>query len=71
MSVVISVRVDDNTRDIIEEMGFTPSEYIRMLLDRELKRERSKRTLEWLRKNRIPGTGLSSTEMIRRDRDSR
>ena len=71
MSEVISVRVNEGTREIIEEMGYTPSEYIRMILDRELRRERSRKALEFFEKNSLPGGKRSTTEMIREDRDSR
>ncbi len=71
MSVTISVRVDDEIKKEIEELGYTPSEYIRKILIRELKKERSRRTLVWLEAHRLPSGEKSVEEEIREDRDSR
>ena len=71
MSIVISVRVEDELKYEIEKTGYTPSVFVRRALERELKRVRSKEALEWLERNRIPSTGTPSEELIREDRDSR
>ena len=70
MSVTISVRVDDEVKKEIEELGYTPSEYIRKILIRELKKEHSRRAVEWLKKYRLPAGEKSVEEEIREDRDS-
>jgi hypothetical protein len=69
MSVTISIRIDEELRDSIEDMGFTPGEYLKMILIKELKKERSRRTLNWLKKNRLKGLARSSEDLIREDRD--
>jgi hypothetical protein len=69
MSVTISIRIDEDVRDSIEDLGFTPGEYLKMILIKELKKERARRTLEWLKKNRLKGLAKSSEDMIREDRE--
>ncbi len=71
MSVTISVRVDDEIKKEIEELGYNPSEYIRDILLKELRKERSRRALAWLEARRLPPGGKSVEEEIREDRDSR
>lgn len=71
MSVTISVRVDDKIKKEIEELGYNPSEYIRDILIKELKKERSRRALTWLEAHRLPPGEKSVEEEIREDRDSR
>ncbi len=71
MSVTISVRVDDEVKKEIEELGYTPSEYIRKILMQELKKERSRRAVMWLKAHRLPAGEKSVEEEIREDRDSR
>ena len=71
MSVTISVRVDDEIKREIEELGHTPSEYIRKILIRELKKEHSQKALAWLKTHRLPSEEKSVEEEIREERDSR
>ena len=71
MSAIISIRVEDEIRKDIEKLGYTPSEYIKKILIQELKRERSKKALTWLRANRLPGGKKQTQDLIRKDRDSR
>ncbi len=71
MSVTISVRVDDQVKEDIEKLGYTPGEFTKQALMNELERVKSGRALDWLKKNRIPGGDIPVEEMIRRDRDSR
>jgi predicted transcriptional regulator len=71
MSVTISIRVDDEVKKEIEELGYNPSEYIKKVLIRELKKERSRRALVWLEAHRFPPGEKSAEEEIRKDRDSR
>ena len=71
MSVTISVRVDDEIKKEIEELGYTPSEYIKKILIQELKKERSRRAVAWLKTCRLPSGEKSVQEEIREDRDSR
>lgn len=71
MSVTISVRVDDEVKKEIEELGYTPSEYIRKILIQELKKERSRRAVAWLKAHRLPAGEKPVEEEIREDRDLR
>lgn len=71
MSVTISIRVDDEVTKEIEELGYTPSEYIKKILIKELKRERSRRTLAWLKDHRLSAGKKPVEEEIREDRDAR
>jgi hypothetical protein len=71
MSVVISIRVAESVKEDIEKLGYSPAEYTKRVLLRELKRDRGKEAMEWLKKNRLPAGAKSTTEMIREDRDSR
>jgi hypothetical protein len=71
MSVTISIRIDEEIKEGIEELGYNPGEFLKNILIRELKRERARRALNWLKKNRIKGTTKSSEDMIREDRDAR
>jgi hypothetical protein len=71
MSVTISVRVDNKIKKEIEELGYNPSEYLRDILIKELKKERSRRALTWLEAHRLPSGEKSVEEEIREDRDSR
>lgn len=71
MSVTISVRVDEDVKNEIEAMGYKPGEYIRRILIAELKKERGREALSWLREHRLKSKGIPSEELIRADRDSR
>ena len=71
MSVIISVRVDEDIKNEIETMGYKPGEYLRKILIAELKKERGREALSWLSKNRLKSKGKSLEELIRADRDSR
>ena len=53
MSVTISVRVEDEVKRDIEDLGYEPGKYLKKILIRELKREHSRNALSWLNKNRI------------------
>ena len=71
MSVTISIRVDDEVKKEIEELGHTPSEYLKNILIQELKKGRSRRALTWLRAQQLPSGEKSVEEEMREDRDSR
>lgn len=71
MSVTISVRVEDGVRREIEALGVTPGEFLRSALERELRRERSRRALAWLGEHRARHRGTSAEELVREDRDAR
>jgi len=69
MSEIISVRVDDDIKKEIEKLGYTPSEFVKAVIMREIKRERSKMALLWLKKNRLKGGKKLAEDHIREDRD--
>ena len=71
MSVTISIRVEDEIKQDIEELGYKPGEYLKKILKQELKKERSLRALGWIKKHRLEGEGRTAEEIIREDRDSR
>ena len=71
MSVTISIRVDDDVKEAIEDLGYNPGEYVKKVVLKELRKERSLAALNWLKKNRLPPGKKSGVEMIREDRDSR
>ena len=71
MSVTISIRVDDEIKQRIEELGYQPGEYLKKILIRELKKEHSRKTISWLKANRLKTLGKSSEELIRENRDVR
>ncbi|MCU0798553.1 MAG: hypothetical protein MUC62_02630 [Candidatus Thermoplasmatota archaeon] len=71
MSVTISLRVDEGTLEEISATGMKPSSYIKALLEKELRKERSRNALRRLKAGRIGRKGRSCVEMIRQDRDSR
>ena len=66
MSVTISVRIDENVKDEIEQLGYKPSEYIKNLIDKEIKKEKAKRALSWIRKNRLPAGEKTVEEEIQK-----
>ena len=71
MTVVISLRVEEKDVAEIESMGYKPSEYAKLALEKELKKERNKKALEFFKKHRITDPSTTTEEMIREDRDSR
>lgn len=69
MSVTISVRVPEDIKKQIEELGYTPSEYLRRILIKELKKEQSLRAVEWLKTHQLPAGEKSVEQEIREDRN--
>jgi len=71
MSVIVSIRIEDSIKRSIEDLGYTPGEYIKKILAQEINKEKARKTLEWLKEHRIKTKGEPSWKMIRKDRDSR
>ena len=71
MSTTISIRVDEGIKAEIEEMGYSPSDYIKNILTREIRKERSRKALDWLKEHMLISEGKPAEELIREDRDSR
>lgn len=70
MSVTISVRVDDQVKEDIEKLGYTPGEFTKQALIKELKRLKSQNALEYFKENPLPPGDEPVEVMIRKDRDS-
>ncbi|MDP7078739.1 MAG: hypothetical protein QF415_02530 [Candidatus Undinarchaeales archaeon] len=71
MSVTISVRVEDHIKREIEDLGYAPGEYLKLVLERELRRERSRKALVWIKKHRVPSKGELAEQLVRKARDMR
>ena len=71
MSVTISVRVEDDIKNDIEDLGYKPGEYLKMILYQEIQKEKSKKALQWLKDHRLNTDGTTVEDKIRKDRDSR
>ena len=71
MSVTISIRVDQDIKQNIEDLGYKPGDYLKKILIQELKKERSKKALAWLKKHKLKTKGKTAEELIRMDRDSK
>jgi len=70
MSVVISFRVDDEEIVEVEKLGYKAPDYAKRAFEKELRRERSRKALDFFKKHRIIDPTTTSEEMIREDRDS-
>ncbi|UCF08180.1 MAG: hypothetical protein JSW28_00360 [Thermoplasmata archaeon] len=70
MSVTISIRVGDEVKKEIEELGYKPGEYLKKILLQELRKERGREALSWLSEHKLKSRGKPSEELIRADRDS-
>jgi hypothetical protein len=71
MSVTISIRVDEEIKRGIEDLGYHPGEYLKKILLKELKKEQARKTISWLKKNRLKAKEKSAEDLIREDRDNR
>ncbi len=69
-SVVLSVRVPEEVKERITELGYEPTKFAKNAILDAIKRERAKKALEWIKKNRITMKEEVS-KMIRHDRDER
>jgi len=71
MSETLSVRVEDGVKEEIEALGYAPNTFLKKILLRELKKEKARRALSWLKENRLEPGETSVEDIIREDRDSR
>ena len=71
-TVVIAVRVPEEVKREIEELGFKVSIFVRMAIEEKLRRRRGEEALRWIRENRVPGKEIEfdSVEVIRRMRET-
>jgi len=70
--VVIAVRVPEEVKKDIEELGFEVSAFVKEAIREELRRRRSEEAMKWIRANRVPGKeiGFDSVETLRRMRET-
>ncbi|MFQ6125514.1 MAG: hypothetical protein ACE5R6_13065 [Candidatus Heimdallarchaeota archaeon] len=71
-TVVIAVRVPEEVKREIEELGFKVPIFVRKAIEEKLRKRRSEEALRWIRENRVPGKeiGFDSAEVIRRMRET-
>jgi len=70
--VVIAVRVPEEVKKDIEELGFEVSAFVKEAIREELRRRRSEEAMKWIRANRVLGKeiGFDSVETLRRMRET-
>lgn len=70
--VVIAVRVPEETKKDIEELGFEVSAFVKEAINEELRRRKSEEAMKWIRANRVPGKeiGFDSVKTLRRMREN-
>lgn len=70
--VVIAVRVPEEIKKNIEELGFEVSAFVKEAIREELRRRRSEEAMKWIRANMVPGKeiGFDSVETLRRMRET-
>jgi len=70
--VVIAVRVPEEIKRDIEELGFEVSAFVNEAIREELRRRKSEEAMKWIRMNRVPGKeiGFDSVETLRRMREN-
>jgi len=64
---VIAVRVPEEVKREIEEMGFKVPEFVKEAIQIELRRRKAEEALRWIKDNRVPGKeiGFNSVKVIR------
>jgi len=69
--VVIAVRVPEEVKKDIVELGFEVSSFVKEAIREELRRRRSEEAMKWIRENRVPGKeiGFDSVETLRQMRE--
>jgi len=69
--VVIAVRVPEEVKKDIVELGFDVSSFVKEAIREELRRRRSEEAMKWIRANRVPGKeiGFDSVETLRQMRE--
>lgn len=69
-SAVVSVRIPEEVKRAIEELGYEPARFAKQAILDAIRRERSKKALVWLKEHRVV-LDEDVSVMIRRDRDDR
>lgn len=70
MSKIVSIRLEEEYIDIINEMGLKPGPFMRELLIKEIQKRKRMEALKWAQENREPAI-IDIVKEIRKDRDSR
>lgn len=70
--VIISVRVPEEIKKDIEDLGFEVSAFVKDAIKEELKRRRSGEAVSWIMANRVPGKeiGFDSVDTLRKMRET-
>ena len=70
--IVIAVRVPEETKRDIEELGFEVSAFVKEAINEELRRRKSEEAIKWIRENRVPGKeiGFDSVKTLRKMREN-
>jgi predicted transcriptional regulator len=69
-SVVLSVRIPEEVKKSIEELGYEPTRFAKDAILDAIERERAKRSLTWIRGHMLT-MEEGVTEIIRHDRNNR
>lgn len=71
-TAVIAVRVPEEVKREIEELGFKVHVFVKKAIQEELRRRKSEEALRWIKNNRVPGReiGFDSVKVIRRIRET-
>jgi len=69
-TVVVAVRVPEDVKKQIEELGFNIQTFVKEAIEEKLKRRKSEQALRWIKVNRVPGKtiGFDSVKTIRQMR---
>jgi len=70
--VVIAVRIPEEVKRDIEDLGFEVSAFVKEAIGEELRRRKSEEAIRWIRANRVPGKeiGFNSLETLRKTRET-
>jgi len=70
--VVIAVRVPEEIKKDIEELGFKVSAFVKEAINEELRRRKAEEAMKWIRENRVSGKeiGFDSVEILRGMRET-
>lgn len=70
--VVIAVRVPEEVKKDIENLGFEVSTFVKEAINEELRRKKSEEAMKWIKANMVPGKeiGFDSVENLRRMRET-
>jgi len=70
MSVIVSVRLDEEDLDAVENLGLRPGPLMRVLLKKEIRKRKALEAIDQLDKMKVKPVE-SVVDTIRKDRDTR